>query len=263
MRYLYLSLEKIGNKVFYFFRIAGEILFFSLETFSLFLRGKIRFKELFRQIYELGLGAFPIIFITSLATGMVLAVQAAVILSRFGARGYISIFVGLSLVRELGPVLTSIVFIGKSGAKISAEIGSMSVNRQIMATRTLGIDPMDFFTSSRVLACMIVLPILVFCSEVIGIFGGLLISVFQENISALSYITTTYDSIRLVDFLGGLIKTFFFSVMIGIICCYKGFQAKGGSTGVGSYTTEAVALCMILVIVSNFLLTKIILNIWG
>ena len=263
MKYLYVFLETTGNKLVHFFKISGEILFFTLETFNLFLRGKIRLKELFRQIYELGLEALPIISIASLATGMVLAVQAAVILSRFGARGYISRFVGLALVRELGPVLSSIVFIGKSGAKISAEIGAMNVNEQIMATRTLGIDPMDFFTSSRVLACMIVLPILVFFSELVGIFGGLLISVFQEDITAFSYITTTYESIRLVDFLSGLIKTFFFSVIIGIICCYKGFQTKGGSTGVGRYTTEAVALCMILVIVSNFILTKIILNIWG
>ena len=216
-----------------------------------------------KQIYELGLEALPIISIASLATGMVLAVQAAVILSRFGARQYISAFVSLSLVRELGPVLSSIIFIGKSGAKISAEIGAMNVNEQIMATRTLGIDPMDFFSSSRVLACIIVLPILVFWSEILGIFGGLLISVFQENISVFSYVTSTYDSLRLVDFFSGLIKTFFFSVIIGIISCYKGFQAKGGSIGVGSFTTEAVALCMIVVIVSNFFFTKIILNIWG
>jgi len=253
----------MGNKIINFLRIGGEIFFFMLETFSLFLRGKIRLREMFKQIYELGLEAFPIISIASLATGMVLAVQAAVILSRFGARQYISRFVGLAIVRELGPVLSSIVFIGKSGAKISAEIGAMNVNEQIMATRTLGIDPMDFFTSSRVLACMIVLPLLVFWSEVVGIFGGLLISVFQENITAFSYITSTYESIRMVDFFGGLIKTFIFSIIISIICCYKGFQTTGGSIGVGKYTTEAVALCMILVIVSNFLLTKIILNIWG
>jgi phospholipid/cholesterol/gamma-HCH transport system permease protein len=263
MQWIYISLSRIGKRVIYFLRIAGEILFFFIETFSLILRGRIRFREVLRQIYDLGFAAFSIISVTSFATGMVLAVQAAVILSRFGAREYISKFVGLALVRELGPVLSSIIFVGKSGAKISAEIGAMNVNEQIMATRTLGIDPMDFFTSSRVLACMIALPILVCWSEIVGIFGGLLIGFFQENISPFSYLTATYESIRLVDFLGGLIKTFFFSVAIGIICCYKGFRTSGGSIGVGRYTTEAVALCMIVVIIANFLLTKIILNIWG
>jgi phospholipid/cholesterol/gamma-HCH transport system permease protein len=227
------------------------------------LRGKIRAKETIKQVYELGVGALPIISIASLATGMVLAVQSAVILSRMGARQYISRLVALSLVRELGPVLGSIIFVGKSGAKISAEIGAMNVNEQILATRTLGIDPMDFFTTSRVLACMIALPLLIFWSEVVGICGGLLITVFQEHVSVSSYIYQTYNSVRLVDFLGGITKTLFFSIIVGIICCFKGFKTEGGSTGVGQYTTEAVALTTILIIISNFLLTKVILSIWG
>ncbi len=257
---LFTTMEK---KIWHLLNITGKIFYFSLETFILLLKGKIRFRSTVRQIYELGVEAFPIISIASFATGMVMAVQAAVILSRFGARQYISSFVALSLVRELSPVLGSIIFVGKSGAKISAEIGAMNVNEQLLATRALGIDPMDFFTSSRVLACMVVLPILVCWSEVIGISGGLLISVFQENISFQSYVHHTFNSLRLVDYVGGMIKTLFFSMIIGIVCCYKGFQTKGGSTGVGCYTTEAVALSTILIIISNFVLTKLILTIWG
>ena len=256
-------LKILGQRLIYFVRIAGQISVFFIETFRLILRGKVRIKELTKQVYELGVEAFPIISLTALATGMVLAVQAAVILTRFGARQYISRLVALALVRELGPVLGSIIFVGKSGARISAEIGAMNVNEQILATRTLGIDPMDFFTTSRVLASLIVLPILVFWSEVVGIFGGFLISMFQENISAFSYFNETYNSLRLVDFFGGMIKTVFFALIVGVICCYKGFNAKGGSVGVGKYTTEAVALCTILIIVSDFILTKLIITIWG
>ncbi|MFH1202473.1 MAG: ABC transporter permease [Candidatus Omnitrophota bacterium] len=256
-------LKQLGKRLIYFLRITGQIFIFFIETFSLLLRGKIRMKELARQVYELGVEAFPIISLTALATGMVLAVQAAVVLTRFGGRQYISRLVALALVRELGPVLGSIIFVGKSGARISAEIGAMSVNEQLLATRTLGINPMDLFTTSRVLACLIVLPILVFWSEVIGIFGGLVISMFQENVTAFSYLNETYNSLRLVDFFGGMAKTLFFALVVGIICCYKGFNAKGGSVGVGKYTTEAVALCTIIIIVSNFILTKLIITLWG
>ncbi len=258
-----LGIRKLGERLIYFLKICGQILFFSLEIFSLVLKGRVRIKETVRQIYELGVEAFSILSIAALATGMVLAVQAAVILSRFGARQYISKLVVLSLIRELGPVLGSIIFVGKSGAKISAEIGAMSVNEQILATRTLGIDPMDFFTVSRVIGCLVALPLLVFWSEIIGILGGLLIAVIQEHVSISSYIYQTYNSIRMVDFLGGMTKTVFFSLIVGVICSYKGFKTEGGSTGVGKYTTEAVALSTILIIVSNFLLTKIILSIWG
>ncbi|MFC1704432.1 MlaE family ABC transporter permease [Candidatus Omnitrophota bacterium] len=256
-------LIKLGKKVEYGLRFTGQIFFFTIEAFTLIVKGKIRWRDTIRQIYEIGVEAFPIISIASLATGMVMAVQAAVILARFGARQYIANFVGLALVRELSPVLGSIIFVGKSGAKISAEIGSMSVNEQLLATRTLGIDPMYFFTTSRLLACMIALPILVCWSGIIGILGGLVISAIQENIPMQSYLDYTFRSLRVVDFAGGMIKTCFFSVIIGIVCCFKGFQTRGGSTGVGRYTTEAVALSTILIIISNFILTKLILTVWG
>ncbi|MFC1593776.1 MlaE family ABC transporter permease [Candidatus Omnitrophota bacterium] len=257
------ALKKLGKKLEYLLSVTGQICFFSLDTFSLIFRGKIRIRDTVRQMYEVGVEAFPIISIASLATGMVMAVQAAVILARFGARQYIATFVGLALVRELSPVLGSIIFVGKSGAKISAEIGAMNVNEQLLATRTLGIDPMYFFTTSRVIACMIMLPILVCWSEIIGIAGGMLIAVLQEHMPVQSYVNHTLRSLRLVDFAGGMIKTLFFSIFIGLICCFKGFQTRGGSTGVGRFTTEAVALSTIIIIISNFILTKLILTIWG
>jgi phospholipid/cholesterol/gamma-HCH transport system permease protein len=256
-------LTRLGAHVIYFSQTSGSIIYFSFDCFLVMVRRGIRLKDVAEQIYELGVNALGIVSITALATGMVLAVQSAVVLERFGATEYIANLLALSLVRELGPVLTSLVFIGKSGAKVSAEIGTMSVNEQILATRALGINPIDFFGISRILACVIVLPMLVFWCEVLGVFGGMLITVLQESIDPFSFLRQTLDSLKLVDFLGGLMKTVVFSFLIGIISCFKGFRTTGGSLGVGKYTTEAVALSSILVIVANFLLTKIIINLWG
>jgi phospholipid/cholesterol/gamma-HCH transport system permease protein len=256
-------LEILGKEIIYFLHLCGRIIYFIFDCCVLILNKRIRMPQVMTQVYELGVNAFAMVTIAALATGMVLAVQAAVVLNRFGATEYIAKLVSLSLVRELGPVLTSLIFIGKSGAKISAELGAMSANEQILATRALGIDPLDFLGLSRILACIIALPILVFWCEIIGIFGGMLITVLQENISVFSFLSQTIDSIRMVDFIGGMIKTIFFSILIGVVCCFKGFNTSGGSLGVGKFTTEAVALSSILVIVANFLLTKIIINIWG
>jgi len=169
----------------------------------------------------------------------------------------------LSLVRELSPILSSIVFSGKAGARISAELGSMKVNDQILATRTLGVDPMEYFVVPRILACFIVLPLLVVISEAIGVFGGFLIGTIDAKMAGAFYWQHTISSIAYVDFFSGIIKTVFFSFIIGFVCCYQGFQTKGGSLGVGRYTTKAVAYCYILVIISNFVLTKVILALWG
>ncbi|MFZ5800872.1 MAG: MlaE family ABC transporter permease [Candidatus Omnitrophota bacterium] len=250
--YLYSVVLGVGNAVFFFF-----------EVFGIVLRGKVRFRELIKQVYEQGVQSVGIVALTSLATGMVLALQGHVILVRFAAKEYVSHLVVLSLVRELSPVLSSIVFSGKSGARIAAELGSMKVNDQILATRTLGVDPVEYFAVPRVLACLIALPLLVVISEVIGVFGGFLISTIEGNLPGVTYWRHTIETVAFVDFFSGLIKTVFFSLLIGLVCCYQGFKTSGGSLGVGQYTTRAVALCYILVIISNFVLTKVILAVWG
>ena len=171
--------------------------------------------------------------------------------------------VALSLVRELSPVFTSLIFSGKAGSRLTAELGAMSVNNQIVATKVMGVDPVEFLVVPRILGCFLVLPILVVFSEVIGIMGGYLIAVFEADIPGSYYINQTLLSLNYVDFFSGFIKTIFFSFLIGWICCYQGFHAKGGSLGVGQYTTKAVALAYIFVVVSNTILTKIILTFWG
>ena len=241
----------------------GNALYFLGDVFRQVFSGKTRMKEVLKQMYEQGIQSVIIIALTSLATGMVLALQSYTILQRFGDKEYMSQLVALSLVRELSPVFGALIFSGKAGARMAAELGTMNVNDQILATRTMGVDPVEFLVVPRMVACFFVLPILVVFSEVLGIFGGYLIAVYEANIPGSFFINRTMESIRYVDFFGGFIKTFFFAILIGWICCYQGFNTKGGSLGVGQYTTKAVAFSYIFIVLSNMVLTKIILTVWG
>ncbi len=241
----------------------GNALFFLGEVFGHIVRGKVRLKEVLKQIYEQGIQSIVIIALTSFATGMVLALQGYTMLNRFGAKEYVAQLVALSLVRELSPVFGSLIFSGKAGARMAAELGAMNVNDQVLATRTLGVDPVEFLVVPRMVAGFFVLPILVVFSEIIGIAGGYFIGISEANIPGSFYINRTLQSIGFVDFFSGFIKTVFFSILIGWICCYQGFLTKGGSLGVGKYTTKAVAFSYILIVLSNVVLTKIILTLWG
>ncbi|MDD3375008.1 MAG: ABC transporter permease [Candidatus Omnitrophica bacterium] len=241
----------------------GNALYFLVSVLNRIVRGKIRFSEVIKQIYEQGMQSVVVIALTSIASGVVLALQGYVMLDRFGAKEKVAALVALSLVRELSPVFSALVFSGKAGARLTAELGAMNVNNQIVATKVMGVDPIEFLAVPRMLACFLVLPILVVMSEIIGITGGYLVGVFEANIPGSFYINQTLQSIDYVDFFSGFIKTFFFAILIGWICCYQGFVTKGGSLGVGRFTTKAVALAYILVVVSNTILTKIILTFWG
>ncbi len=241
----------------------GNALAFLGEVLGLIFRGRIRFGEVLKQIYEQGLQSIVIVALTSMASGAVLGLQGYVVTARFGAKEYVAVLVALALVRELSPVFTALVFSGKAGARITAELGTMNVNDQILATRTMGVDPVEYFVVPRIMACFFVLPILTVISEIVGIIGGYYVGVWEANIPGTFYINQTLKAIRYVDFFSGFAKTFFFSILIGWVSCYQGFFTKGGSLGVGKFTTKAVAYCYILVILSNTLLTKIILTIWG
>ncbi|NTV29275.1 MAG: ABC transporter permease [Candidatus Omnitrophica bacterium] len=242
--------------------VGRSFLFFG-EVMSYILRGKIRWVDVFRQIYEQGVQTLLIVMMTSFASGAVLAMQSQVVLERFSAKEFIAQLVALSLVRELSPVFTALVFSGKAGAGMAAELGTMSVNNQIQATRTLGVDPIEFLIVPRVLACMIVLPILGVLSEILGIVGGYVIATTQAGIPGVYYYHQTVNAIGYVDFFCGFVKVCCFAVMIGWISCYQGFYTSGGSLGVGRFTTKAVAFCYISVLVSNAFLTRLVLTIWG
>lgn len=240
----------------------GNALFFLGEVVHVILRGRIRWGDVFKEIYEQGVQSIVIIALASFASGAVLALQGYVLLSRFGATEYVAQLVALSLVRELSPVFGAFIFSGKSGARMAAELGTMNVNDQILATRTMGVDPIAYLVVPRMLACFLVLPGLIVFSELVGIWGGYVIGTYEAHIPSASYIHRTLQAITFNDFFSGFIKTFFFALIISWVCCYQGFNTRGGSLGVGQYTTKAVAFSYIMVVVFNVILTKLILTFW-
>jgi phospholipid/cholesterol/gamma-HCH transport system permease protein len=241
----------------------GESIFFLGDVFSLILRGRIRFNDVMDQMYEQGVQSIVIVMLTSLATGTVLGLQGLITLQRFGAKEFVARLVVLSLLREMSPVFTALIFSGKAGAGITAELGTMNTHDQIQATRAMGVNPIEYLVVPRFLACFLVLPALVIISEIFGMLGGYLIAVSQAHLPGVFYIHQTLNAVDYVDFFSGFIKTFFFAIIVGWICCYQGFFTQGGATGVGRFTTKAVAYSYIAVILSNMVLTKIILTFWG
>lgn len=241
----------------------GEAVFFLGSIFKVMISGRVRVSQVLEQMYYQGVQSVVIIVLSSLASGIVLGLQGSITLQRFGAGEFIAPLVALSLLRELGPVFTAFIFSGKSGAGITAELGTMNTHEQIQATRALGVDPIEFLVVPRFLACVLVMPVLVIISDLVGVFGGYVVGVFHAQLPSAIYIKHTIESVNFVDFFSGLIKCFFFSVIIGWICCFQGFFTSGGALGVGRFTTRAVAYSFITVIISNALLTMIILTFWG
>lgn len=233
------------------------------DVLKYIVRGRVRWNEVFKQVYEQGVGSLIIVMLVSLAAGAVLAMQGQVMMERFGAKEFIAQLVALSLVREMSPVFTALVFSGKAGAGMTAELATMSVNNQLQATRAMGVDPVEFLVVPRMLACFLVLPILVVVSGLVGILGGYVIAVTQAGIPSSYYYYQTIHAIGYSDFLCGFLKIFVFAFLIGWVCCFKGITTTGGSLGVGRFTTAAVALCYVVVIVSNTFVTKMILTFWG
>lgn len=216
-------------------------------------------REVFRQIVKIGRDSLPIVLLTAIFSGMVLALQTAYGLHRFGAKSYVGNVVGLALIREMGPVLTALVLCGRVSAGIAAEIGSMVVTEQVDALRALGADPIRKLVSPKIVAAVISVPLLVIMADVIGIYGGQLVAVYELDQSAHRYQRGLYYTIVIRDVIDGFIKSAIFGFLIVSIACYKGLTTKGGTEGVGAATTSAAVTGSIVVFVSDFFITKLLI----
>ncbi len=216
-------------------------------------------RELARQLIHIGTLSLPIVLITAIFTGMVLSLQTAYGLQRFGAKNYVGNIVGIALTRELGPVLSAIMVCGRVGAGIAAELGSMVVTEQVDAMRTLGANPISKLVTPRIVAAFIALPCLVIVADLIGIYGGLLVAVFELDLSAHTFYRSLLYTLVIRDFVDGLIKSALFGVIVVSIACYRGLQTRGGTAGVGRTTTAAVVTGALVIFVSDFFFTKILL----
>jgi phospholipid/cholesterol/gamma-HCH transport system permease protein len=210
---------------------------------------------------ELGVKSLSITGITAFVTGGVLALQTAYSLEAFGGKTFIGRIVSLSLVRELGPILTALMVAGRVGSGITAEIGSMTVTEQVDALRAMAISPVRRLVVPRLLAIVLMMPVLTAIADVLGILGGLGIAVLEIRMTFQDYFTSILQQLQISDICSGLSKTFFFGFEIAAIGCYNGLQVEGGATAVGRATTRTVVLASICILISDFLLTKLFLAI--
>jgi phospholipid/cholesterol/gamma-HCH transport system permease protein len=215
--------------------------------------------ETLRQFEAIGVRSTTIVLLTALFTGMVLALQTGFALERFGAKLYVGTIVGLSLARELGPVLTALMVGGRVGAGITAEIGSMQVTEQVDAIRSLGAEPVQKLVLPRVIAGTLSLPLLAVIANVLGVLGGLLIAVTQFGIPGRFYLQTIYRTVTVTDLLSGISKTIVFGWIIAMVGCYAGLRTTGGTVGVGRATTRAVVVASIAILIADFFLTQAML----
>ena len=247
----------IGRQAIAFLYFLGGLSRLMAETFYLAFTPPFKKDRIIEQSKKAGVESFPIVSLISLFIGVILALQTAYQMQRLGSEMYIANIVALSLVRELGPVITALVVAGRVGASIAAEIGSMQVTEQIDALETLASDPVKYLVVPRFLALTIMLPVLTIYANLIGIFGGYLMCVYKLGISSSMYWNITFDAILFKDLFTGLVKTIFFGMVIAFVSCYQGFNVEGGAEGVGQATKKAVVSAFILIIAMDGLITAV------
>ena len=231
----------------------------SLASLSQAWRQRAR---VFEQLFEIGNASLFMACLLSLFIGGVLALQTGPVMSDRGVTNYIGGMVGLAMCKELGPVMMAILISGRIGSAITAEIGSMKVYQEIDALRTMNINPIRFLVMPRLLAIMIALPLLVVFSTLIGWMGGAMVATFNPavNLSYVGYINSLGDMVDGFDVLNGLIKSFVFAVIIGVVSCHQGLETIGGPRGVGRSVTKSVVNSIVLILMFDYFLTRIMIN---
>jgi phospholipid/cholesterol/gamma-HCH transport system permease protein len=246
-----------GRWVLRFLEESGRVMLLFLKTLVWTFRPPFDFNNLLKQMEDVGMRSIPVILITGTFTGMVLALQSYSGFKRFNAEAFVGTVVALSMTRELGPVLTGLMVSGRVGSAMAAELGTMQVTEQIDALYTLAINPVQYLIVPRLLASMIVAPILTIFANVMGILGGYMISVYLLGANPTTYVKRTYDYMGLEDIYIGLLKALVFGTIIAIIGCYQGFYTRGGAEGVGRSTTRAVVVSSLSILVANYFITAL------
>jgi phospholipid/cholesterol/gamma-HCH transport system permease protein len=250
----------LGKSVITTFSNAGELVLLTLNAFRMIFKKPFYTREFIGQLVHVGYDSLFVTLITAFSTGMVLALQMGVSLEArlTGVTQYVGGIVGLTMVRELGPVLTALVITGRVGSSITAEIGTMKVTEQIDALHTLSTNPTQYLVVPRLLSSIIMLPSLALISDLVGILGGALISNTVLGYSNALYFSNVLTFVGFDDINSGLIKSAFFGLIIAIVCCYQGFKTAGGAEGVGKSTTRAVVISMMAIIITDYVLTSIL-----
>lgn len=248
-------LALLGDIIIRFTEETGRILILLGSVLKEMLSPPFEVGNTVKQMYEIGVKSIPVVLITAIFTGMVLALQTFTGFKRFGAESMVGSVVALSMTREMGPVLTGLIVAGRAGAAMAAELGTMRVTEQIDALETLAANPVKYLIVPRFSSSIVILPSLTVLADIIGILGGYLITVGLFGTSSVVYWRRTWDYLYLEDIYNGLIKACLFGAALALISCYKGFYTKGGAEGVGRATTGAVVVSFMTILISDYFLT--------
>ncbi|MDP3461513.1 MAG: ABC transporter permease [Bacteroidales bacterium] len=251
-----ITIEKTGLLTNFFIDLGNMAMFVTQTTKEAFSRD-FEFKEFMRQCYEIGNKSLPLVAITGAIMGVVLTIQSRPALAEFGAETMLPGMVALSIIREIGPVITALIMAGKIGSGMGAELGSMKVSEQIDALEVSATNPIRYLVVTRVLAATLMLPILVLFADAFGIFGSWVGVNIKGDVNMVLFISQAFASIDFMDFFPALIKTFFFGAVIGFVGCYKGYNAGRGTESVGIAANSAVVMASLLVIIVDLIAVQI------
>jgi phospholipid/cholesterol/gamma-HCH transport system permease protein len=246
----------LGRMTLAFLEAIGSVSSFALQAVRCALTPPWYRQQIVRQMLEIGYYSLPVVGLTAVFTGMVLALQSYTGFARFSAESAIPNVVVVSLTRELGPVLASLMVAGRVGAAMAAEIGTMRVTEQIDALTSLSTDPLRYLVLPRLIAGLVTMPVLVLVADIVGVFGGFLVGVYKLEFNPVTYLTQTEQYLQTMDVVSGLIKAAVFGFIIALMGCYHGYHSRGGAEGVGQATTHAVVSSSILILIFNYALTQ-------
>lgn len=250
-------LAAVGRATLVSCETIGRILLFAIDAMLRGLRGPWYPRQILRQMLEIGYFSLPVVGLTAIFTGMVLALQSYTGFSRFEAQNAIPNIVVLSMTRELGPVLAGLMVAGRVGAAMAAELGTMRVTEQIDALATLATDPMRYLVFPRLIAGIVMLPLLVLVADIIGVMGGFLVSTLKLGFGPIEYVNRTFEHLETEDVISGLVKAAVFGFIVALMGCYQGYHSRGGAQGVGAATTIAVVSASILILTADYMLTEV------
>ena len=235
----------------------GELAQFCLRLTKAIITPPFEWRELLRQMHEIGTKSLPLVAMAGAAIGVVLSMHARDSLVRFGAKSLLPMLIIISIIKESGPIITSLVVSGRVGAGIGAELGSMKVTEQIDAIEASAVDPFKLLIVTRVLACVLMLPLLTIVADFFGIMAGWLANVLVEPMPFRFYIMNGFRSLTFSDFLPAILKTIVFGLLIGIVGCFQGLRTSGGTEGVGQASTSAVVIASLCVILADVILVRL------
>lgn len=247
----------VGRVFIAFLESTGRLSRFTLKTVSHCFRPPFYTRALAGQMIEIGFYSLPVVALTTMFSGMVIALQSYSGLSTLSSEGVVASVVELTITRELGPVMAALMVAGRVGAAMAAELGTMRVTEQIDALTTLSTNPFKYLIVPRVLAGVLMLPVLVLIGDVIGIYGGWLICVYKLDFNGTNFLRNVWNFMQAIDIYSGMTKAAVFGFIVTLLGCYNGYHSRGGAEGVGAATTNAVVASSILILISNYWLTEL------